>query len=301
MSEAIAFLCPGQGAVDRSALAAIRAARRFEGWRAALAAACGDDVIAVAEARGDDFIRRNRPSALLSMLASLAAHERLRDAGVRATAFAGYSVGQWTAMHLAGMLGFEDLVRVIVHRCKLMDETPATSGGMLAVIGLPAETVEQACGEVGDAWIANFNAPGQMTVSGTRAALASLKPKLAAANPIKLADVPVSGAWHSPLLKPAVEPFRAFLGGVALAAATQPVVSNVTGDWLPGPSDECRDQLAAHLCEPVRWDACVRMLRRHGIAHFIEVGHGNTLTKFGFFIDRAARHSTSQIAPAKAG
>jgi [acyl-carrier-protein] S-malonyltransferase len=120
-------------------------------------------------------------------------------------------------------------------------------------------------------------------VALARDRIQNLKPK-------KVTYLPVSGAWHCSLLDQAADSFKAYLQDIPLNRQERPVIDNVTGDFLPGPGPELKKQLALHLSAPVQWAKGIKTLIAHGSNEFIEVGYGNTLTKFGFFIDRSVRH-----------
>jgi len=171
---------------------------------------------------------------------------------------------------------------------------------MLAVIGLKAEVLENLCDGLRATsqrvWVSNYNCVGQYTLAGTAAAIARAEDALAALKPKKMARVPVSGAWHTPLLAAAHAGFAAYLAGVALAPANVPVVDNATGGWLPTERPALDRHLARHLDHPVLWEQGMRALLAEGAARFVEIGYGNVLTKFGFFIDRSVEHQAFYVS-----
>jgi [acyl-carrier-protein] S-malonyltransferase len=200
-------------------------------------------------------------------------------------------------MHLAGMLDLHALLRAVWTRALLMNETEgAQRGAMLAVIGLKESLVVDACASVSTpadpVQIANFNCPGQYTLAGSRAAVEAVRPLLVNAKAHKIVDVPVQGAWHSPLMAAAVPRFHAFLTDVELAAPRVPVLGNLTGNPLPTDAGALRTELARHLTMPVQWNGVIQHLLANKIGRFVEAGFGNTLTKFGMFIDRSVSHVT---------
>jgi [acyl-carrier-protein] S-malonyltransferase len=231
-------------------------------------------------------------SSLLAFIGGVISHQKLLDElDVSADYLVGYSVGQWTAMHIAGMVDFSTAVRMIARRAELMDQCVASiDSGMLAVIGLPLSVVEQAAAETGsnssDLVVSNINCPGQYTLSGTLSALKRAEILLQEAKPKKIQFVPVAGAWHSPLLDAAAQAFAKDLAQVDFAPANVPVIDNVSGGFLPAERTALLDALAKHICRPVQWEKGVRYLCESGVTRFIESGIGNTLSKFGFFINR---------------
>jgi [acyl-carrier-protein] S-malonyltransferase len=301
-SGPVAFVFPGQGSQDATMLEGDVADPCFREHYARLCEVAGEDVRARAAAEDAGYLRRNEIASVVTMFCSALERERLERRGMQCVATAGYSVGQFSAMVAAGMLDLETAMRLVWKRADLMNQTEAvTDGAMLAVIGLETERVAAVCDQVaatGDfVAISNFNCLGQLTLAGTRRGIARAQEALAVLSPRKLARVDVSGAWHCRLLRPAADAFREVLAEVRFAAPRVRVMDNVTGEELPGDLASLRDTLARHLCAPVRWDACVKALAARGVEHFVEVGHGEMLSKFGFFIDRRRKHTPSARIP----
>jgi [acyl-carrier-protein] S-malonyltransferase len=251
--------------------------------------------------RNPGCLNRNAISSLLTVLASVLALEEWRRAApsLQPIAVGGYSVGQWTALHAAGALSVKDLLTVVCKRAGFMDGCIGNteSSGMLAVIGLPAASVLSVCDEAAGAGmllqITNDNAPGQFTLGGTEGSLRFAEERLQALKPKRLQRVPTAGAWHSKLLEGAVPLFEQFLRGLVMSSVEVPVVDNTTGDWLPQTDGALRTALSRHIASPVLWRQCVQKLAAFGAREFIEVGYGDILTKYGFFIDRSLRHTAS--------
>jgi [acyl-carrier-protein] S-malonyltransferase len=145
-------------------------------------------------------------------------------------------------------------------------------------------------------WVSNYNCVGQYTLAGTADAVAAAERALAELKPRKMARVPVSGAWHSPLLAEAHARFHAYLAAVPLAPPAVPVVDNVTGAWLPTERTALDRHLARHLDHPVLWEQGIKTLLAKGARRFVEIGYGNVLTKFGFFIDRSVEHQAFSVS-----
>jgi len=299
--EPLALLFPGQGAHDVKMLDGVRELPAFAERYALVCDALGSSPLEAVAAGNADYLNQNRVTALLTLLVSSLSLDRFHEAtGGRADFVSGYSVGQWTALYAAGALSFEELVTVVAKRSALMDacftEIP---GAMLAVIGLKAEVLENLCdglrAKSHRVWVSNYNCVGQYTLAGTGEAIAHAESALADLKPKKIARVPVSGAWHTPLLAAAHAGFKTFLAGVALAAPTVPVVDNVTGAWLPNERAALDEQLARHLDHPVLWEQGMKALLAKGARRFVEIGYGNVLTKFGFFIDRSVEHQAFYV------
>ncbi len=300
MNEATtAFVFPGQGPHAPAMLDEARRAPLFARHYECLCDVVGEDVAGGVERAGQDYLDRNEIASTVTVLCSVLELERLADQGVRCACAAGYSVGQWTAMHAAGMTSFETTLRLVFRRAELMNASPAVrDGAMLAVIGLPNGRVEEICaqvrGEGEPVAISNFNCLGQLSLAGSTRGIARAEALLVPCGPRKMTRIGVAGAWHCELLEPARKAFLEVLEGVELLDPIFPVADNVTGDFLPAAPGRLRETLAAHLSSPVRWDACVRRLLAEGVEELVEVGYGEMLTKFGFFIERRRRHRSSR-------
>lgn len=297
----LALLFPGQGAHDPKMLDGVKGLPGFAERYALVSDALGSAPLdAIAD--DPDYLNQNRVTALLTLLASSLSLDRYHETtGRRADFVAGYSVGQWTALYAAGALSFERLVAVVAKRSALMDACfVETAGAMLAVIGLKADVLEGLCerlrGEGHQVWVSNYNCVGQYTLAGTASAIAAAEAAVAELKPRKAARVPVSGAWHSPLLATANAGFHAYLASVALEPPSVPVVDNVTGDVLPADRTTLDLRLADHLDHPVLWEQGIKTLLGRGARRFVEIGYGNVLTKFGFFIDRSVEHQAYYVS-----
>ena len=300
--EPLALLFPGQGAHDVKMLEGVRGLPGFAARYALVADALGSSPLDEIAAGHADYLNQNRVTALLTLLASSLSLDLVHEqTGGRADFVAGYSVGQWTALHAAGALSFEELVAVVAKRSALMDACFAeTTGAMLAVIGLKAEVLENLCAGLRAkshrVWVSNYNCVGQYTLAGTAEAVEAAERALAELKPRKVARVPVSGAWHSPLLADAHAQFQAYLPTMRLAVPAVPVIDNVTGAWLPTERPALDLHLARHLDHPVLWEQGIKTLLAKGARRFVEIGYGNVLTKFGFFIDRSVEHQAFYVS-----
>lgn len=265
----------------------------------------GRDPIALART-DPEVLKSNAVSSLLTVLASVLALTRIRqlDPAFSPIAVGGYSVGQWSALHAADALHSEVLFAVVAARARLMDECVAAAPptGMLAVIGVRGGDLVSLCeeaaalGEILE--ITNWNAPGQSTLGGTDSSLHWAIERLRPLRPKSVRRVPVAGAWHSRFLIPAVDPLARLLDDIELRPTRVPVVDNTTGGWLPDEGGERRAALARHLAAPVYWERGVRTMIAHGALNLLEVGYGDLLSKFGFFIDRTVSHRP-MAAPAR--
>jgi [acyl-carrier-protein] S-malonyltransferase len=194
---------------------------------------------------------------------------------------AGHSLGEFSAHVAAGTLSFADGLRAVRLRGTLMAEAGAArAGAMAAVLGLDDDVVERVCAEVSREGAvvvpANYNAPGQVVISGDAAALAPVSEALKAAGAKRVLPLRVSGAFHSPLMEPALQGLREGLHGIDFSAARFPVVSNVTTQPVAG-GEQARELLLRQLTSPVRWGASVAAMAVAGVDRFFELGSGSVL------------------------
>jgi [acyl-carrier-protein] S-malonyltransferase len=213
---------------------------------------------------------------LAVVLASLMAWEAYE--GEQPVAFAGHSLGQLTALIAAGVLGFDDGLRLVARRAEVTQEAARRRpGAMAALLGADETQVDAALAAApGSCWLANDNAPGQVVLAGTQEGLAAATEAARLAGVRKVMALPVEGAFHTPLMDTARTQFIEALADVRLSIAEAPVVSN--GDARPYADGEgWRQRLADHLVQPVRWRQSLGTLVELGATDLIEVGPGSTL------------------------
>jgi [acyl-carrier-protein] S-malonyltransferase len=200
-------------------------------------------------------------------------------------AAAGHSLGEFTAWHAVGGLSLEDAVRLVRRRGQLMYETgSARPGAMAAILGDPPEPVELFCERASAApdgglvVAANYNAPGQIVISGEIRGVDKAIELMRAAGFKRAMKLNVSGAFHSPLMAPAREGLAAALHGTVISAPSVPVYANVTARPVTNP-DVARQLLVDQLTSPVRWtDLVAQLASDFPSALFVEMGPGSVLT-----------------------
>jgi [acyl-carrier-protein] S-malonyltransferase len=219
-------------------------------------------------ARVDESTRFAQPAIFC---ASLAAFEA---AGLEPGAAAGHSLGELAALTAAGVFTREDALELVVLRGRLMADADP-DGSMIALIGGTPEDA-QAVAEQSGVTVANDNAPGQIVLSGPRQALTRAE-EAARELGRRTLGVDVAGAFHSPSMRPAMEPFRAALDEVEVRAPRFAVVSCAT----TRPFEDVRAELAEALVRPVRWRETVLALHAAGVRDFVETGPGKLLARMG--------------------
>lgn len=195
------------------------------------------------------------------------------------TACAGLSLGEYTALHLAGVFTFEDGLNLVAARGRYMQEAAVASpSSMVAIMGADEAAVEKLCAENrGDDVLvpANFNAPGQIVVSGSKSACERVLPAADAAG-FKAVALKVAGAFHSPLMQSGADRMKAELEKVRFSAPATTVYSNVTA--TPHESaDMIKDLLVKQIVSPVRWEQTMVPLATVTDARFVELAPGRTL------------------------
>jgi [acyl-carrier-protein] S-malonyltransferase len=220
--------------------------------------------------RASDGTRWAQPAIYCAALAGW------RELGTDGDVMAGHSLGEITALVAAEAMSAEDGLKLVAARGRLMQEAADTTGdgGMTAVRARDdnRDAIAEAATEAGVS-IANDNAPDQLVLSGAVGALDTAEALLKERG-VRAKRLPVAGAFHSPLMEPAVEPFRAAVEATEISEPSVPVYSCVTAE----PFDDIRDQLVLAITHPVRWLEVLRALDARGVTDFVETGPGRVLT-----------------------
>ena len=227
---------------------------------------------------------------------SVAAYRVLVEQGhiAQMTALAGLSLGEFTALHLAGAFDFETGLKLVRLRGQAMQEAAkATASGMVALVGTDEGQARLVCSEsVHDNEVlvpANFNCPGQIVLSGSLTSCERAVQR-ADAMGIKAQALNVAGAFHSPLMKPAADRLRQALDLAAWSTPSVPVMSNVTGILHEiNKMDYIKQRLIDQLTGPVRWEQGVIWLISHMPGHFVELAPGRVLSGLMKRIDRSIK------------
>jgi [acyl-carrier-protein] S-malonyltransferase len=206
-------------------------------------------------------------------------------------AMAGLSLGEYTALHLAGWFSFEDGLGLVAERGRLMQAAAQSSqGSMVSIMGVDEPTVAAICREAAQDDVlapANFNCSGQIVISGGKAAC-ERSVAIAEKHGARAIPLVVAGAFHSPLMQSAVEGLEKALADTRIARGALGVVSNVSADYHAD-SESVRRLLREQVAKPIRWQASIERLVGEGFDRFVEVGPGRVLTGLMRKIDRAAK------------
>ncbi len=217
--------------------------------------------------------------AILTM--SVAACRLLESRGATPAMVAGHSLGEYSAHVAAGTFAFADAVRVVHHRGQYMQEAvPVGTGAMAAILGGDEAMVAQACAEAAEGEVvspANLNAPGQVVIAGTAAAVARAGERAKALGAKRVIPLQVSAPFHCALMKPAEERLAPELRALTLRDPRVPVVANVDATPRTAAASSI-DALIRQVSAPVRWEDCVRRLASAGVSAYVEVGPGTVLS-----------------------
>ena len=290
------ILCPGQGAqtvgMGRAWYEASEAARQTFGEADEVLGEALTDILFQGPA---DRLNRTDIAQPAIYVCSVACHRGLTEGGDgwSPAAAAGLSLGEYTALHLAGTFDFVCGLQLVARRGQLMQEAAAaTESGMVALIGADPETAAEVCREAGGGEVlvcANYNAPGQIVLSGHTGACKRAV-AAAAGRGVQARPLPVAGAFHSPLMQPAADAMAEALGVVELCPPEVPVFSNVTGrPHDPQDMELLKSRLVQQIVSPVRWSETCQRLAGSDRIDCHELAPGNVLRGLMRRIDRTVK------------
>ena len=235
-------------------------------------------------------LTENTQPAILTV--SVAIARVLEARGWRPDFYAGHSLGEYSAHVAAGTFGFADAVRTVRNRGRYMQEAvPVGAGAMAAILGLDGDAVAAACAEAADGEVvspANLNAPGQVVIAGTRAAVERAGAAAKARGARRVIPLAVSAPFHCALMKPAEDRLAPELRALTVQAPRRPVVANIDAE-PKGDGAAAVEALVRQVSGAVQWESVVRRLASEGVRTYVEVGPGTVLAGLVRKIDRDAR------------
>ncbi|WP_019003699.1 ACP S-malonyltransferase [Cohnella laeviribosi] len=306
----IAFVFPGQGAqavgMGRDAY------ERFEASRAVFDRAdevLGFSVSKLAFEGPEEELKLTANTQPALLTTSVALLEAFKARGVKPDYVAGHSLGEYSALVAAGVLSFDDAVRLVRARGLFMEQAvPGGQGAMAATLGADRDALDALCRDisatVGRVELANVNCPGQIVVSGTAAGVAAVAERGKEAGAKRVVPLEVSGPFHSSLMQPAADKLEKELAAAEFRDAAVPVIANVTARPVAS-GEEFRRLLVRQVVSPVLWEDSVRYLIGEGVDTFVEIGSGTVLAGLIKKIDKTVKvvsvNSADAVSEAEAG
>jgi len=277
----LAFVFPGQGSQQKGMLAdiAIRFPQVADTFAEA-SDALGLDLWTLVQ-QDEEALNRTENTQPALLTAGVALWRVWQaEQGPQPAFLAGHSLGEYTALTVAGVLTLADAVRLVALRGRLMqDAVPAGTGAMAAILGLSDEDVVAACREAAASGVAeavNFNSPAQVVIAGEKAAVEAAMAIATAKGAKRALILPVSVPSHCSLMRPAAEKLATALKDVSFHGSAIPVVQNVAAR-VETSSDAMREALVAQLYSPVQWVRSVEWLAAQGVSRTLECGPGKVL------------------------
>lgn len=223
----------------------------------------------------------NTQSAMLSVCVAIT--RLLQEAGVCATHAAGLSLGEYAALVAAGALSYEEALLLVEDRARFMQEAvPQGVGGMTAILGLDEAGVEEAVAhgrDFGKTYIANYNAPGQIVLTGEAAGLSAAAKKAKELGARRCMPLDVSAPFHSPMLAPAKEKLEARLAEISFSTPALRVYANVDAKPIPT-AGAIADLLGRQVTGSIYFQQSIEAMLKEGVTQFVEIGPGKALTGF---------------------
>ncbi|AKN27719.1 ACP S-malonyltransferase [Stutzerimonas stutzeri] len=283
MSASLAFVFPGQGSQSLGMLSELGAQQHvIIDTFAEASAALGYDLWALTQQGPEEQLNQTDKTQPAILAASVALWRLWQaEGGPRPAFVAGHSLGEYSALVAAGSLPFADAVKLVELRGQLMQQAvPAGQGGMAAILGLEDADVLAACAEAAQGEVVsavNFNAPGQVVIAGSAAAVERAIEACKAKGAKRAMALPVSVPSHCDLMRPAAERFAASVEAIAWQAPQIPLVQNVSAAVV-AELDALKRDLLAQLYSPVRWVESMVALGDRGVTSLVECGPGKVLS-----------------------
>ncbi|MGR9051048.1 MAG: ACP S-malonyltransferase [Gammaproteobacteria bacterium] len=291
----LAFVFPGQGSQSVGMMSAMaetypEVKRVFEQASDVLSM----DLWTLVENGPDELLNQTQNTQPAMLAAGYALWQLwLSHSSVRPTWVAGHSLGEYTALVCAGAVAYEDAVRLVAQRGRLMQEAvPPGQGAMAAILGLEDHVVVKVCQEAAEGDVVepvNFNAPGQVVIAGTQSGVERAMCLAKEAGAKRAVSLPVSVPSHCALMKPAAEKLKAYLLDTVIDTPQMTLVHNVDVGTHTAP-EVIRNALIEQLYNPVRWVDSIKFMSDQGVVNFVECGPGKVLTGLNKRIVKTAEH-----------
>jgi len=278
--ELKAFVFPGQGSQSTGmGKALVEKFSEYNNYYDMASEAIQDDLYAIINSEDDTQLTLTQYTQPAILTTSIIAYEHIRKTtDLKPDAVAGHSLGEWTALVTAGVLSFQDAVRLVHLRGKYMSEAcPPGEGTMAAVIGLSDEDIEECLNNFPNICIANFNSPGQIVISGAVNEFEEAEKRLTEKGAKMVVRLNVSGPFHSPLIEEAKEKLEREIEHTQFQVATIPVYQNVDAKAHTS-VEQIKSNLIKQVTSAVRWTQTIENMISDGVDEFYEIGHGGVLS-----------------------
>jgi len=290
----IAFVFPGQGAqavgMGKDAYESNEAARAiFDQADETL----GFPLTKLAFEGPDDQLRQTANTQPALLATSVALLETYKSQNIKPDYVAGHSLGEYSALVAAGVLAFNDAIRLVRARGQFMEQAvPSGKGAMAAVLGAEREALQALCADIsataGIVELANVNCPGQIVVSGSAEGVAAAVERGKEAGAKRVIPLDVSGPFHSSLMQPAADKLAGELAQVEFRNAQVPVIANVHAKPVSS-GEELRELLVQQVVSPVQWEDTIKYLIGEGVDTFVEIGSGTVLAGLIKKVDKSVQ------------
>ena len=291
MSDNLAFVFPGQGSQKIGMLSQLASVDAIiEDTFSEASDVLGYDLWNLVQNGSQEEINLTERTQPILLTSSVAIWRLWQDKnGGRPSQLAGHSLGEWTALVCAGVLTFSDALNIVRARGQYMqDAVPVGVGAMAAIIGLADEAILQACADARRSDVVdavNFNAPGQVVIAGSAAAVERAIYCCKAAGAKRALPLPVSAPFHTSLMAPAAERLKGLVAETSFAEPIIPVIHNVHAETEVDP-EKIKTLMLEQISQPVKWVDCVLKLKSGGADRLVECGPGRVLNGLSKRIDK---------------
>lgn len=292
MSQALAFVFPGQGSQHLGMLAELAESHTIiQDTFAEASKALGFDLWNLVQQGPEEELNKTENTQPALLAAGVALWRLWQQQGGAAPAvMAGHSLGEYTALVCAGAIDFVDGVRLVQARGRYMQQAvPAGSGAMAAILGLDDDAIAKACEDAAQGQVVspvNFNCPGQVVIAGEKDAVERAVEACKAAGAKRAVPLPVSVPSHCALMRPAAEQLAQDLAQIEVREPQIPVVQNVDAK-VPASVEKLKQNLLAQLYSPVLWTSSVEAMLEQGVETTIECGPGKVLSGLNKKVQRS--------------
>ncbi|MFH1783913.1 MAG: ACP S-malonyltransferase [bacterium] len=289
----VAFLFPGQGAqqvgMGRELYDKYEVAKKVFDESGSI---LGYDLKGLVFEGPQDKLKETQYTQPAVFVASIACMNVLNEKGIKPSLVAGHSVGEYTAFVAAGILSFENALKLVQKRAQLMQEVGVKRPGtMAAIIGLGEKEIKEICQQLAPEGVVepvNFNSPGQIVIAGDENTCKQAMVKAKEKGAKRAIQLEVSGAFHSSLMNEASQKLEQILGDYAILEASIPVIANYTALEVID-EGQIKEAMIRQLNSPVRWEESMLAMIKKGVDIFIEVGPGKVLSGLMRRISREAK------------